>query len=279
MKANEQIFARMKSHNTLLCCGLDPDLRKIPLEIVEKKTSKEDKVLEFLRAVVDVTAAHVCAYKAQKAFFDVLERGHSVLKELIDYIHAAYQGIPVIVDCKIGDIENTMAAYTENLFGSLRADGVVVNPYMGDDVVVPLVELSDKIIVVLVKTSNPSGGIVQDAILANGRPLWRHVLDMVVGRWNTNGNMAPVLSAVAGTDMVEIRKIIPDNMPILLAGVGAQGGTHKSLHSLLNLDGIGVFVNSSRAILYPRSQESWRVAVEQVATELKDVLNSERGAR
>lgn len=279
MKANEQIFARMKSHNTLLCCGLDPDLRKVPLEIVGKKTSDEDKTLEFLRAVVDITASHVCVYKVQKAFFDVLEHGHDVLKKLIGYIHVSHQGIPVIVDCKIGDIYNTMAAYIENLFGSLQADGIVVNPYMGDDVVMPLAELTNKAIVVLVKTSNPASSIVQDAVLQNGKPLWHYILGLVVNRWNRNENMVPVLSATAGLDMAEIRSIIPETMPILLAGVGAQGGSYENLRSLLNPDGIGVFVNSSRAILYPQSQQPWRVAVEQAAIELKNALNNERRAR
>jgi len=81
MKANDQILERMKSHNTLLCCGLDPDMKKMPFEIIGKQTSDEDKMFEFLRVVVDVTASHVCAYKAQKAFFDVLAGGHDVLKK------------------------------------------------------------------------------------------------------------------------------------------------------------------------------------------------------
>lgn len=277
MKTNDQILERMKSYDTLLCCGLDPDLKKMPNEITEKKISDEEKVLGFLRTVVDVTASHVCAYKAQKAFFDVLlAGGHDVLKKLIDYIHTSHPGIPVIVDCKIGDIENTMAAYIENLFGSLQADGIVVNPYMGDDVVLPLAEFADKSIVVLVKTSNPSGGIVQDVALQNSQPLWRHILDLVVNHWNRNANMIPVLSATVGLNVTEIRSLIPDRMPILLAGVGAQGGNLAGLRNLLTSEGIGVFVNSSRDILYPRSQQQWQIAIEEAAVRLKEALNNER---
>lgn len=277
MKANEQILERMKNHDTLLCCGLDPDLKKMPPEIIGRNTSDEEKVLTFLRGVVDVTASHVCAFKTQKAFFDVLNGGHDVLKELIDYIHTSNPGIPVIVDCKIGDIENTMEAYIQNLFGSLQADGIVINPYMGDDVILPLVELADKSIVVLVKTSNPSGGIIQDVILQDGQPLWRHVLNLVVNRWNRSENMIPVLSSTVGLNMEELRAIIPDKMPILLAGVGAQGGNPTDLRKLLNSEGVGVFVNSSRGILYPQqSQQSWQSAVEKAAVELKEALNKER---
>lgn len=280
MKANEQILERMRVRNTLLCCGLDPDLKKMPPEIIVGNTSDEEKVLAFLRGVVDVTAPHVCVFKAQKAFFDVLTDGHDVLKKMIDYIHASNPGIPVIVDCKIGDIENTMDVYIQNLFGSLQADGIVVNPYMGDDVMLPLVELADKSIVVLVKTSNPSGSIIQDVVLQDGQPLWWHVLRLVVNRWNSSENMIPVLSSTVGLNMEELRAIVPDKMPILLAGVGAQGGSYANLRKLLNSEGVGVFVNSSRGILYPQqSQQSWQDAVEKAAIELKESLNRERRSR
>jgi orotidine-5'-phosphate decarboxylase len=280
MKANEQILKRMRVHDTLLCCGLDPDLKKMPPEIIGENISDEEKVLVFLRGVVDMTAPHVCAFKAQKAFFDVLTGGHDVLKKLIDYIHTLNPGIPVIVDCKIGDIENTMGVYIQNLFGSLQADGVVVNPYMGDDVMLPLVELTDKSIVVLVKTSNLSGGVVQDVVLQDGQPLWRHVLNLVVNRWNHSENMIPVLSSTVGLNMEELRAIVPDRMPILLAGVGAQGGSYADLRKLLNSEDIGVFVNSSRSILYPqKGQKSWQSAVEKAAVELKEALNKERRSR
>ncbi len=276
MRAIDQIVARMKMYNTLLCCGLDPDPDKMPLEIRERKVSVEEKVLAFLVAVVNATAPHVCVYKAQKAFFDLLPGGHQVLKELIAYIHASHPGIPVIVDCKIGDIDNTMAAYIRNLFAELKADGIVVNPYMGDDVMLPLAEFTDKAIVVLAKTSNPSGGIVQDVMLQNGLPLWRHILDLVVNRWNSGENMIPVVSSTVELDVPKIRLIIPDKMLILFAGIGAQGGSYAGLLQLLNSDGIGVFVNSSRGILYPKSQKHWRIAIEYAAQELKDILNQER---
>lgn len=277
MKTNEQILKQMRVRNTLLCCGLDPDLRKLPPEIIKKNISDDEKVLAFLRGVVDVTAPHVCVFKAQKAFFDVLTSGHDVLKKLIEYIHTSNPGIPVIVDCKIGDIENTMEVYIQNLFGLLQADGIVVNPYMGDDVMLPLVELTDKSIVVLVKTSNPSGGIIQDMVLQDGHPLWWHVLNHVINRWDHSKNMIPVLSSTVGFNMEELRAIIPDKMPILLAGVGAQGGSYANLSKLLNREGIGVFVNSSRSILYPQqSRQSWQNAVEEVAIEMKECINRER---
>lgn len=218
----------------------------------------------------------MCAFKAQKAFFDVLAGGHEILKKLISYIHTSHEGIPVIVDCKIGDIDNTMAAYIHNLFAILQADGIVVNPYMGDDVMVPLTEFTDKAVVVLAKTSNPLGSIVQDVMLHDGRPLWQHILDLIVNRWNNGKNMIPVISATVELNVPEIRLLIPDKMPILLAGVGAQGGSYSGLRQLLNSEGVGVFVNSSRSVLYPKSEREWRIAITEAAIELKDALNQER---
>lgn len=278
MPAVIQLMTRMMLYNTLLCCGLDPDLNKIPTSI---RGTPEERVLKFLKDVVDVTAEHVCAYKAQKAFFDMLIGGHEVLAEVITYIHSKHSGIPVIVDCKIGDIGNTMQAYTHNLFGLLQADGLLVNPYMGDDALLPLGEYADKAIIVLAKTSNPAGdGIIQDVILSDGRPLWQYVLDLIITRWNRNGNMIPTLSSTVGLDMAAVRRQIPNNMPILLAGVGAQGGNYNDLSRLVNRQGVGVFVGSSRGILYPPSQRdhSWLSEVEMAAIELKDRLNHARGA-
>ncbi|MFA5945511.1 MAG: orotidine-5'-phosphate decarboxylase [Patescibacteria group bacterium] len=279
MRAKDQILKRMRSPGTLLCAGLDPDLRKLPVELLEAFGSDEEKILRFLRGVVDATGSHVCAYKAQKAFFDVLPAGHAVLQEIVRYVHDTQPEVPVIVDCKIGDIENTMDAYIENIFGLIQADGVVVNPYMGDDVILPLSKLQDKAIVVLVKTSNVSGGIVQDVTLQDGRPFWQHVLDLVVTRWNSGDNMIPVLSSTAGLAMAKLRPLIPDSMPILLAGVGAQGGQSDCLRDLLNSEGIGVLVNSSRGLLYPTSDASWWSAVETATIKMKDTLNDARRSR
>jgi len=276
MRAIDQILTRMSSKKTFVCCGLDPDLSKLPFEIQIQKISDEEKVLNFLKVVVDITAPHVCVYKAQKAFFDKLSGGHDILKELIYYVHNMHPGLMVIIDCKIGDIDNTMSAYIETIFGKLNADGVVANPYMGNDTIIPLADLREKAIVVLAKTSNVSGSIVQDVILQDGLPLWKYILNLIVNYWNYNFNMIPVVSSTSAMNMLEVRSIIPDSIPILLAGVGAQGGSYSDFGKLLNSNGAGVFVNSSRGILYPASQYFWQIGIEEAVIELKDSLNKER---
>ena len=276
--AIESLKGRMTSNNTLACCGLDPDLNKFPDDLSFRGLTNEEKTGAFLRQVVDLTADSVCAYKLQKAFFDRFPLGHGALKDIISYIHTRHQGIPAFVDCKIGDVDNTMCAYLGNLFGELNADGIVVNPYMGDDVMKPMTQYPDKAIIVLAKTSNPGGGIVQDVLLNDGKPLWQHILKLTTERWNTAGNMIPVISSTVGLDLIEVRRLIPDKMPILLAGVGAQGGSYSDLGKLLNSKGHGVFVNSSREILYPKIEngQTWQNSIRLAVTKFKDELNKER---
>ncbi len=109
-------------------------------------------------------------------------------------------------------------------------------------------------------------------------PLWQYILKLTTERWNTSNNMIPVISSTVGLDMVGVRKLIPDGMPILLAGVGAQGGSYLDLSKLLNSEKSGVFVNSSRGILYPQlaSGQTWQSAVESAAINLKEGLNKQK---
>lgn len=232
--------------------------------------------MKFLKTVINITAPDVCAYKAQKAFFDIFDQGHSLLKEIISYTHQNYPDIPIILDCKIGDIENTMEAYAYNVFDVLKADGVVVNPYMGDDVLIPLAKYNNKSIIVLIKISNPSGEIVQDLVLQNGKQLWQQMLETTIDKWNGNENIIPVLSSNAKFDATMIRSIIPNNMPILLAGIGAQGGNFGNLRKLLNADGAGVLVNSSRGLIFPNGNGTWMENINRATIDLKTLLNNER---
>lgn len=268
----------MRKNNSLACCGLDPNITSMPKEITKKKMSPEEKVLVFLETVIENTAEHVCSYKIQKAFFDIFQEGHLLLADTINYVHSNYPKIPVLIDCKIGDTDNTMKVYMDNLFGHLKADGVVVNPYMGDDVVKPFKQLTNKAGVVLVRTSNPTSDIIQTALMHDGKPLWRHVLNLLVNNWNTAGNLIPILSSTASEDITNVREVIPDKMPILLAGMGAQGGKTSIIKPLLDSSGYGVFVNSSRALLYSYNKEDmdWEKKITKAARNFKDLINSER---
>lgn len=261
---------------SLACAGIDPDPRKIPGGMGQ---NGETLIFDYLTGYIDAVAPHICGFKAQKAFFDGHGGGHDLLKETVRYVHDRHPHLPVILDCKVGDIGNTMTAYMDNIFGKLNCDGVLVNPYMGDDVFEQVADYPGKIIGVLAKTSNPAGGIVQDQILANGSPLWMHVLDLSMNRWNKAGNIVPILSAVDDRSLlVQARQMVPQDMPILFAGVGAQGRDEMAIRYLLNQEKSGVFVNSSRGLMYPETHADERLAQAQArsAAELKDKLESLR---
>ena len=271
---------RMEKNDSLVCVGLDPDPSKMPDEIMNlKEMELEEKVLIFLKTIVDLSADNICAYKVQKAFFDVFDNGHKLLQDIVEYIHVEYPGVPVFIDCKIGDTGNTMKSYMHNLFDIINADGVVVNPLMGDDVLEPFIEDENKVGIVLVQTSNPKAKIVQELKLANGKELWQEILDLTLERWNLNNNLIVVLSSNSSdTNFSEVRQKIPQQTPILLAGVGSQGGDSSVLKDLLNEEKRGVFVNSSRGILYPYAKDdlNWRQKVKMSLFKLKNELNQIR---
>jgi orotidine-5'-phosphate decarboxylase len=270
---------RMVTSNSLVCVGLDPDITKMPLEISNTDLAIEDKIYTFLTQIIDITAPHVCSYKTQKAFYDQYDGGHALLKRTIAYVHNNYPGIPVFVDCKIGDTDNTMRAYMHLFFEDLAADGVVINPYMGDDVLEPFILDRQKVAVVLIQTSNKNAKVVQELQLSNGKKLWEEMLHLLLSRWNVNKNIIVVLSSNTDAgDYALIRQQIPQDTPILLAGIGAQGGDPIVMQRLLNENKRGVFVNSSRGILYPydRADVGWKEAVLNATLELKNLLNTIR---
>ena len=142
----------------------------------------------------------------------------------------------------------------------------------------PFETLGDKAGIVLVKTSNPGGSVLQDIMLPDGRLLWQYVLDLVVNRWNAASNLIPVLSSTSDTDMMDVRRMIPDTMPILFAGFGEQGGSLENFRQLLDSSGRGVFVNSSRGLLYPyqTDERNWQRKVLAATISLKEELNRAR---
>lgn len=267
------IRQRMLSKDTLICAGIDPNIQRMPPEIVSLKMSDEEKIMKFLNEYIRIVAPHVCAFKVQKAYFDSFEAGHALLADVIRLAHE--QGVPVIIDGKIGDIDETMKEYIRNLFDGLNADGIVVNPYMGDDVMEPFALMPDKAIITLAKTSNTGGAVVQDMQTASGRMLWEEVLDLIVHRWNTADNMIPVIAATQTIDGHSVRKIVGDHGLIFLAGSGAQGGSLNMLKTLVNTDRRGVMVNSSRALMYPirKNGEDWQTAIHRSVIDFQAQLN------
>jgi len=265
------LSAAWQKNNSLLCVGLDPDPAKFPAHLKDRP----DAIYEFCRAIVDATADLVCAYKPQIAYF-AGESAEAQLEAIIDYIHAEYPGIPVILDAKRGDIGATAAQYAREAFVRYQADALTVNPYMGFDSVEPYLEYPDCGLIVLCRTSNPGGSDLQNLDIVGGGKLYQHVAGLVARKWNTHGQAALVVGATFPAELGEVRSIVGD-MPLLVPGIGAQGGdVQATVTAGRTAAGSGLMINSSRAILYAGKGEDFAAASRAAALKSRDEINQYR---
>lgn len=263
----QKLQAAWKTNDSLACVGLDPELSRFPS--VFAKTP--DSIFEFNRAIVDATHDLVCAYKPQIAHFSALAAERQ-LERTIDYIHTAYPAIPVILDAKRGDIGSTAEMYAQEAFVRYGADAVTVSPYLGYDSVEPFLRRADRGVLLLCRTSNPGAGDLQD-LDCGGAPLYERVAATVAGKWNANGNCLLVVGATWPAQMKRIREIVRD-MPLLVPGVGAQGGdVGEIVKAGQTSNGTGLIISSSRAILYADSGKDFVAAARREAQNLRDAIN------
>ncbi len=255
-------------NNSLVCVGLDPNQQKI-------ETLGLD-LLTWLQTIVDATAAHVCAFKPQIAYFAAM-RAETELQQVIQYIHQNHPNVPVILDAKRGDIGSTAEQYAREAFERYQADAVTVNPYLGGDTIEPYTSHPNKGVVVLCKTSNAGSGELQNLKLDNGRTLFQEVAHNATHHWNQNNNMLLVVGATYPEELAQIRQTV-GNMPLLIPGIGAQGGdVQATLNAGLRSDGKGLIISSSRGIIYAGdSKDNHTQGAEQACVELKNLVNQYR---
>lgn len=258
----EKLLAASRQSHSLVCVGLDPDPALMP----------EIGVFEFNKAIVDATADLVCAYKPNLAFYEALGmQGLEALSKTVAYIP---KSIPVIGDAKRGDIGNTAKAYAKALFEIFAFDAVTVNPYLGYDSIEPFLTYADRGVFILCKTSNPGSTDFQTAICGN-RPLYEIVAEKS-RYWNTRGNVGLVVGATYPYELKDVRALCPD-MPILIPGVGAQGGdVTASVKNGVDASGEKAIINSSRQILYASRDKDFAVAARKQAQKLRDEINHAR---
>lgn len=205
---------------------------------------------EFDKTIIDQTADLVCAYKPNAAFYK-----EASLQKTVSYIKNAHPDIPIILDAKRGDTSNTNVSYVKELFDNLGVDAVTVHPYLGEQSLKPFLERKEKAIFVLVKTSNPGAGEFQD-LQVDGKPFYQVVAGHVKN-WNKNNNLGVVVGATYPEELKIVRQIVGD-MPILVPGIGAQGGDLKAtLENGLDSNRQGLIINSSRGIIFaPNPREA-----------------------
>lgn len=272
MKFTEMLQARWRNQNTLLCVGLDPNRSRFPEELAENPNA----IYDFCCGIVDATADLVCAFKPQIAYF-ASEGAEDTLKRIIEYIHANHPGIPVILDAKRGDIGSTCEHYAREAFERFQADCVTLSPYMGEDTITPYLKYEDKGIFLLCRTSNKSGDELQ-MLDVGGERLFERVARLTAEKWNRTGELGLVVGATYPDELAAVRRVAPD-IPLLVPGVGAQGGDiHAAVTAGMDTQGAGMVINSGRAILYASKGADWREAARKAAEATRDAINAARGA-
>jgi orotidine-5'-phosphate decarboxylase len=245
-----------------ICVGLDSTITGVPQ--VLSYAAPAQRQLLFNKAIIDATFDEACAYKLNLGFYIEHEEGILALVETVKAIHHRAPGMLVILDGKFGDIGNTSASYARFAFDVVDADAVTVSPYVGYDGIAPFIERSDRGVFVLSRTSNP--GAKEFQALETGSegkvPLYSAVASAVANSWNSHGNCGLVVGATAIAELRAVRDVAPD-LPILVPGVGAQGGDLVSSVQVGRDAHGGVIVNVSRAIIFASDGPDFDMAARQ----------------
>jgi orotidine-5'-phosphate decarboxylase len=260
MKFVDKLLSAGRRNKSLLCIGLDPDVTLMP------KTG----LFDFNKAIIDATADLTCAYKPNLAFYEALGMdGLKVLQKTIEHIP---DFIPVIGDGKRADIGNTAKAYAKALFETFGFDAATVNPYLGHDSVQPFLDYEDKGIFILCRTSNPGAVDFQSLIDAQGMPLYEAVARKA-REWDTRGNIGLVVGATYPDELKAIRQLCPE-MPLLIPGIGAQGGDLASaVKNGIDVGGEKAIIAVSRQVLYASKGKDFAKAARQSAQGIRDDIN------
>ena len=276
MTFTEMLGAAERQNNSMLCVGLDPEPSRFPGRL----KGDSNKIYDFCASIVDATADLAMAFKPQIAYF-AAHRAEGQLERLMEHIRRVAPQVPIILDAKRGDIGSTAEQYAVEAFERYGADAVTLSPFMGFDSVAPYLKHEGKGAFLLCRTSNPGGNDLQNQRLGSveGSPLlYEHVAKLAQGPWNLNGQLGLVVGATYPAEIERVRAIAP-TLPLLIPGVGAQGGdavatVKAGWRGNANGSSGAIIVNSSRAILYASSEADYSAAARRVALQTRDTLNA-----
>jgi orotidine-5'-phosphate decarboxylase len=264
----DMLRAAERENASLLCVGLDPDPARFPAHL----RGDASRIFDFCAAVVDATADLVIAFKPQIAYF-AAHRAEEQLERLMAHMRCVAPRVPVILDAKRGDIGSTAEQYAIEAFERYGADAVTLSPFMGFDSVQPYLKYHGKGAFLLCRTSNPGGDDLQSQRLSSV-PGAR----LAQGPWNLNGQLGLVVGATYPAEIERVRVVAP-TLPLLIPGVGAQGGdavaTVRAGWRAQNGETASpIIVNSSRAILYASSADDFAQAARREALRTRDMLQA-----
>ena len=300
----DQLIEKIKETKNPTVMGLDPRYEMLPKCVTDKypKTLEgvAQAIVEYNKALIDATYDIIPAVKPQIAFYEMFGiPGMEAFKETCEY--AKQKGMIVIADIKRGDIGSTAQGYSNAYLGKTKigdieqaifdVDFVTINPYMGTDCVKPFVDDCKKYnkgLFILVKTSNPSSGELQDLKFENGKEVYREVAELVekwgeelIGK-NGYSSIAAVVGATYPEQLKQIREIAPHTY-FLIPGYGAQGGTAADIAYGFDENGLGGIVNASRSLMCAYKSDRWKDKFEEKdyaqatraeAIRMRDELNS-----
>ena len=269
----EMLLAAQQRNGSMLCVGLDPEPARFPAGL----TGDASKIYDFCARIVDATADLVIAFKPQIAYF-AAHRAEHQLEQLMEHMRRNAPQVPVILDAKWGDIGSTAEQYAREAFERYGADAVTLSPFMGFDSVQPYLKFGGKGAFLLCRTSNPGGDDLQSQRLGSvpGEPLlYEHVARLAQGPWNLNGQLGLVVGATYPAEIERVRQVAP-SLPLLIPGVGAQGGDAVATVKAGWRADAPIVVNSSRAVLYASPGENFADAARGVALQTREVLQAAR---
>ena len=262
MTFNERFNQICSKRNSLVCVGLDVDLKKIPEFILKKR----DPQVYFSKAIIDATIEYAAAYKINTAFFEAYgAAGWEAMTSIVKYLP---EDVIKIADAKRADIGNTSRMYAQAFFQTLNFDAITVNPYLGYDAVAPFLEDEKRGAFILCHTTNKGAADFQK--FSDGNKALFEVVAEKVQKWNKKNNCGLVVGATYPEEMKHVRSLVPE-LPFLVPGLGAQGGDFElAIQYATTEDGLGAVFNFSRGIIYSSDAENFADAAGKKAKKLKE---------
>ncbi len=273
MKFIDKITSRLDSINSHVCVGLDSNYERIP-EILKKSKSVSQTIFDFNKNVILATHNVAIAYKINLAFYAGFgAEGLEGLRLTNHYLKKHYTDIPILADCKRSEMGESVKMLRQEIVDWLGFDCIMITPWFGFDTVKDLLHDSSLGVCIFVHDSNPTAAEFQDLELTNGKHLYEEVTEHVVKSWNTNGNIFVEAGATYPKQLRRVRQIVGNNMVILTAGVGAQGGKAEDVTGIFGKDGKRLLVNSSRGIIFAgEGKRDYFLAVKEAAEKLRKNL-------
>ncbi|MFO1245885.1 MAG: orotidine-5'-phosphate decarboxylase [Ramlibacter sp.] len=269
----DMLHDAQRRNGSMLCVGLDPEPTRFPATL----KGDANKIYDFCARIVDATADLVIAFKPQIAYF-AAHRAEGQLERLMEHMRRVAPHVPIILDAKRGDIGSTAEQYAKEAFERYGADAVTLSPFMGFDSVQPYLKFEGKGAFLLCRTSNPGGDDLQNQRLSSidGAPLlYEHVARLAQGPWNLNGQLGLVVGATYPAEIERVRAVAP-TLPLLIPGVGAQGGDAVATVKAGWRADAPIVVNSSRAVLYASPGDDFADAARREALRTRDLLQAAR---